>query len=99
MVNEPQFEILNKSRSLGHPYRIVEWQKLEQRSKGSVSEIYLVENEETGEKFIRMFNRHTKDGSFDTFSNGFNIYKDETLPKILEFISKSRGFLGWEKKE
>jgi hypothetical protein len=95
MEAEDRFEILDRPRELEHPYRVIKWQKLEQRSKGSVSEIYLVENQETGEKFIRLFNRRTKDGVFDTFSTGFNIYKKETLSKVVEFVGGSTDFLEW----
>ena len=89
--------ILDKPKTLNYPYIPVEWVQLEKRLEGSVSEAYLVKNEKTGEKLIRLANRVRKHDGDDSFQTNFNIYSDETLLKIVDFASKYYEFLGWDK--
>lgn len=92
-----EFEVLDKPRKLGEPYKTLDWTKLDQRSKGSISEVYLVKNEKSGETFIRLCNRHINiTTNEDSFGNGFNIYDEEIIPKIVAFTSNAQNILGWE---
>ncbi|MDE1871191.1 MAG: hypothetical protein KGI06_03045 [Candidatus Micrarchaeota archaeon] len=86
-------------KELKWPYKQIKWEHLEERKdKRSISEVYLVENEETGEKLIRLANRVKNSRTGETpFQTNFNIYSDETLAKVLNFARKNYGFLGWDK--
>jgi len=88
---------LSKPAVLKPPYKSIEAQEIERRSKGSVNEAHLVEDTKTKEKFIRLLHRYKKPYKPDVkIAQGFNIHRGDSLIRLIEIIKKFARKLGWK---
>jgi len=90
---------LTKPAVLGDPYQSIESEQIDQRSKNSISEAHLVNNTEKNEKFIRLLNRFKAFGNNVQTQRGYNIYRGDSLSKLIEILRRFARKLGWKTAE
>ena len=81
---------------LNPPLKSITAEQFDHRSKSSVSEAHLVENEETKERFVRLLNRYRPPGRDAKIGAGFNIYRGDALSKLLGVLRRFAQALGWK---
>jgi len=95
--NQTEKDNFSEPAKLKSPYNSVQSERIDQRSKASISEAHLVENERNSERFIRLINRFRKPYKKEIFvGQGFNIYRGDALSRLIDVVRKFANFLGWK---
>jgi hypothetical protein len=95
--NQTEKNNFSEPAKLKWPYNSVQSERIDQRSKASVSEAHLVENKRTSERFIRLINRFRKPYKKEiSIGQGFNIYRGDALSRLIDIFRKFANLLGWK---
>lgn len=91
------FEPLRSPRAIKPEagYKTLDWESMDVRAKGNISEVYLLENNRK-ETFPSVRNRvMSRWDSEDPWEKGFQLYKSDTLLRIVDFACKWKKEMGW----